>query len=136
MARIGKEPALSHAVCQQRAPQIVASSVVIGELLAGFAVGSHEEKNRDELRQFLASVRVAIVAIDEDTAAFYATVYRNLRARGRPIPTNDSGSRRRRSSTAAPFSATMGIFRRSRDWLLGQLLRNGVFPNCKGYYKQ
>lgn len=50
----------------QRAPQIVVSSVVIGELLAGFAVGSREEKNRDELRQFLASVRVAIVAIDQE----------------------------------------------------------------------
>jgi tRNA(fMet)-specific endonuclease VapC len=73
----------------QRAPQIVVSSVVIGELLAGFAVGSHEEKNRDELRQFLASVRVAIVAVDEDTPAYYATVYRTLRAKGRPIPTND-----------------------------------------------
>lgn len=62
---------------------------MIGELLAGFAVGSREEKNRGQLRQFLASVRVAIGAVDEDTAVYYAKVYRTLRTKGRPIPTND-----------------------------------------------
>ena len=65
------------------------SSVVIGELLAGFAVGSREAQNRNELQQFLASARVVVVAADERTAAYYATVYRGLRAKGRPIPTND-----------------------------------------------
>jgi predicted nucleic acid-binding protein len=73
----------------QRAPQLLISSIVIGELLAGFAVGSRETQNRDELDQFLASVRVVVVGADERTAAYYATVYRSLRAKGRPIPTND-----------------------------------------------
>ena len=73
----------------QQAPQLVMSSVVIGELLAGFAVGSREAQNWNELQQFLASARVVVVAADERTAAYYATVYRGLRAKGRPIPTND-----------------------------------------------
>ncbi len=73
----------------QRAPQVVLCSVVIGELLAGFAVGSREEQNRQELQQFLTSTRVVIVAVDEHTATRYATIYRSLRAKGRPIPTND-----------------------------------------------
>jgi predicted nucleic acid-binding protein len=61
----------------------------LGELLAGFAVGSREAKNRTELQQFLASDRVHILFIDDSTAAYYATVYRLLRSKGRPIPTND-----------------------------------------------
>jgi predicted nucleic acid-binding protein len=73
----------------QRAPQITMSSVVLGELLAGFAIGSREEQNRNELQQFLASERITVVASDDRTATYYANVYRGLRAKGRPIPTND-----------------------------------------------
>lgn len=73
----------------QRATTLAFSSTVLGELLAGFAVGSREAKNRRELQQFLASDRVRVLTVDEGTAAYYATVYRNLRQKGRPIPTND-----------------------------------------------
>src|SRR5262245_25964153 len=65
------------------------SSIVLGELLSGFAVGTREEANRQELQQFLASERVHQLVIDAETAAQYAVVYRELRRRGRPIPTND-----------------------------------------------
>jgi predicted nucleic acid-binding protein len=61
----------------------------LGELLSGFAVGAREEENRRELDRFLASERVERLAIDGETAAHYAPVYRELRHRGRPIPTND-----------------------------------------------
>ncbi len=73
----------------QRAVRLALSSVVLGELLAGFAVGSREAKNRAELHQFLASERVHVLFVDDETAALYATVYRILRGKGRPIPTND-----------------------------------------------
>lgn len=73
----------------QRAPHIVLSSVVIGELLAGFAVGARADAHRSELQQLLASPRVSVVAADEQPAAYYARVYCGLRAKGRPIPTND-----------------------------------------------
>ena len=73
----------------QRAPMLALSSTVLGELLAGFAVGSREAKNRAELQQFLASERVHVLTVDDVTAAYYAGIYRNLREKGRPIPTND-----------------------------------------------
>ena len=73
----------------RRADSIALSAVVAGELLAGFAAGARESRNRAELRQFLASPRVRIHAVNEATADFYARVYATLRRRGRPIPTND-----------------------------------------------
>jgi tRNA(fMet)-specific endonuclease VapC len=73
----------------QRAQILALNSIVLGELLAGFAVGSREAKNRAELQQFLASDRVQVIRVDDGTAAYYATVYRNLRSKGQPIPTND-----------------------------------------------
>lgn len=73
----------------QRALNLAISSTVLGELLAGFAVGAREAQNRVELQQFLASDRVHILMVDDGTATYYATVYRNLRQKGRPIPTND-----------------------------------------------
>ena len=71
------------------ADDIRLSSVVVGELLAGFAVGPREAQNRRELAAFLDSPRVDVLAVTTDTAAFYATVFALLRRKGRPIPTND-----------------------------------------------
>lgn len=65
------------------------STVVLGELLAGFRCGSKEAENRVQLEKFLTSPRVELIDIDEQTAEFYAEIYRGLRAKGQPIPTND-----------------------------------------------
>jgi predicted nucleic acid-binding protein len=73
----------------QHAPRMGLNSIVLGELLSGFAMGTREQENRQELEQFLASDRVDQIGVDLDTAEHYATVYRDLRRRGRPIPTND-----------------------------------------------
>ncbi len=73
----------------QHTPHIILCSVVLGELLAGFAAGTREIQNRGELQQFLLSERVLMFPIDKVTAEYYATVYRTLRAKGRPVPTND-----------------------------------------------
>lgn len=73
----------------RRAGRIAVTSVVLGELLAGFAVRSREAKNRGELQQFLAANRVVVLLVDNVTAEYYATVYRAQRGKGRPIPTND-----------------------------------------------
>jgi tRNA(fMet)-specific endonuclease VapC len=43
----------------------------------------------EELDIFLDSPRVAVHAIDVETADFCATILDNLRAAGTPIPTND-----------------------------------------------
>lgn len=62
---------------------------VIAELLSGFALGSKEKKNKDELHSFLSSPRVEVLVHDLETAAFYALVVKQLKAKGEPIPTND-----------------------------------------------
>ena len=71
------------------ADEIVVNAVVLGELVAGFVVGSQERRNREELTMFLASPRVRTVAVDDATAGFYARLFALLRSKGRPIPTND-----------------------------------------------
>jgi tRNA(fMet)-specific endonuclease VapC len=66
---------------------------VNGELLAGFACGDREGRNREELACFLDSRRVESPAMTMDTADAYALIYRNLRRRGKAIPPITSGSR-------------------------------------------
>lgn len=73
----------------QHTPRIGLNSIVLGELLSGFAIGTREQANRQELEEFLASDRVDQIGIDRWTAEHYARVYRDLRRRGRPIPNND-----------------------------------------------
>ena len=70
-------------------PSIGISSVVLGELLGGFAVGTQEAANRQELERFFVSGRVQVLVVDAETAQYYAMVYRDLRRKGHPIPTND-----------------------------------------------
>ena len=38
-------------------PSIAISSIVLGELLSGFAIGTREAQNRHELAQFLAAMQ-------------------------------------------------------------------------------
>ena len=71
------------------ADEVHLSTVVLGELLAGFAAGSRERRNREELTAFLESPRVRIDAVDEGTADYYGRIFALLRRKGRPIPTND-----------------------------------------------
>lgn len=71
------------------AERICLNSVVLGELLGGFAAGSREAKNRAELARFLDSPRVEVVTITAQTADSYALIYSGLRRKGQPIPTND-----------------------------------------------
>lgn len=62
---------------------------VLGELRAGFSVGSQGPANERTLRRFLMKPGVVVLLPDEQTTHHYASVYRQLRAQGTPIPTND-----------------------------------------------
>jgi tRNA(fMet)-specific endonuclease VapC len=73
----------------QHAPTILISTTVLGELLAGFAAGSRDSANRNDLTLFLDSPRVKQVPCGAATADFYALIYATLRRQGQPIPTND-----------------------------------------------
>lgn len=62
---------------------------VIAELNCGFLLGGMFKKNDRELRKFLNHIRVQIYDHNAETAEFYARIYKNLRIKGKPIPTND-----------------------------------------------
>lgn len=62
---------------------------VIAELFSGFSLGGREKKNREELEAFLNSSRVEVLPHDLETAEYYALIVKKLKAKGRPIPTND-----------------------------------------------
>jgi len=81
------EPAIVSVL--QHATDILICTTVLGELLAGFAVGSRQPLNRAELTKFIESPRVKLVPSGAATADFYALVYAALRQLGKPIPTND-----------------------------------------------
>ncbi|MGE0191404.1 MAG: type II toxin-antitoxin system VapC family toxin [Planctomycetota bacterium] len=63
--------------------------VVLGELRAGFARARESRANERTLVRFLGHERVRVLWADEATAHFYARVFAQLRASGRPIPTGD-----------------------------------------------
>ena len=63
--------------------------IVVGELRAGFAVGSQGTRNEAVLRRFLLKPGVGVLYADDQTTHHYASIYRQLRKQGTPIPTND-----------------------------------------------
>jgi tRNA(fMet)-specific endonuclease VapC len=73
----------------RHAQAIGLSSIVLGELLSGFACARKEAENRRELNAFLKSPRVTIIPVDRDTSEFYSRAYLALRRKGKPIPADD-----------------------------------------------
>lgn len=65
------------------------SVVVLGELSAGFKLGSKEKENRKNLETFLGKVAVEVVNVSQETAEIYGQIYTTLKKAGTPIPTND-----------------------------------------------
>ncbi|MEO1212839.1 MAG: type II toxin-antitoxin system VapC family toxin [Bacteroidota bacterium] len=72
-----------------KAESIIFSSIVLGELLAGFSLGSRYKKNLEELREFLDESKVLFLSVNAQTSEAYANIYKMLRENGTPIPTND-----------------------------------------------
>ena len=62
---------------------------VIAELYTGFSLGNKETKNRRELETFLNASRVEVLMHDLETAEYYAMIVKKLKAKGKPIPSND-----------------------------------------------
>ena len=71
------------------AETIVFTPTVLGELLGGFSLGKRGQQNEEELQQFLDHPKVIFLTINAKTAEEYARIYQELKAKGRPIPTND-----------------------------------------------
>ena len=73
----------------RRAERVVFSTVVAGELLLGFRLGTRLKKNMAELDAFLENPYVSLVPVTLTTADRFARIAAALRSKGRPIPTND-----------------------------------------------
>lgn len=75
---------------QKRGQRALSCPVTLGELFAGFARGRHEAENHAVFKEFLGSPRVRLASITMDSGEFYAKVLNDLRALGKPTPTNDT----------------------------------------------
>ena len=73
----------------RHADRIYVPFTVLAELRAGFACGTLSRKNEAVLSMFLNRPRVVCCFADEQTSFHYARIYRQLREKGTPIPTND-----------------------------------------------
>lgn len=73
----------------READELLICPVTVGELLAGFDRGRHAHENRLVLKEFIRTPRVRIAQISFDTGEYYGRILNDLRALGKPIPTND-----------------------------------------------
>lgn len=73
----------------RKTSQINIPFIVIGELRAGFACGNRGPENEGMLSRFLNKPRVTSLFADDGTTRIYANLFRQLRAQGTPVPTND-----------------------------------------------
>ncbi len=69
--------------------EVFLSAIVAGELLYGFRNGSHFERNLQELHGFLDNPYVTFAPVTLITGDRYSRIAVSLRAKGRPIPSND-----------------------------------------------
>ena len=73
----------------EEAESVFLPFVVLGELRAGFAHGRRQAENERVLRRFLLKDGVRVLYADDQTTHHYAAIFKQLRAQGTPIPTND-----------------------------------------------
>lgn len=85
-ARRGADIALDAIV---RADVVFVPVTVIGELEAGFRVGSRYRENRRALDEFLREPYIQVMHVTADVARLYGQIFASLKRAGTPIPVND-----------------------------------------------
>jgi predicted nucleic acid-binding protein len=73
----------------EEAESIFVPVVALGEIRSGFLGGARAAKNEMRLQWFLSQEGVTVLPVDGGVSHRYAQIHRALRARGKPIPTND-----------------------------------------------
>jgi tRNA(fMet)-specific endonuclease VapC len=73
----------------ERADRVYVPTIVLGELYAGFSMGTRYDQNVAELDAFLALPGVQVAVPTREVAERYGVVVRELRGQGTPLPTND-----------------------------------------------
>ena len=69
---------------------IYLSTVMIGELFAGFHGGSKFSQNRSELKTFLSKEGVTVIGVSIETAEIFGEIKSQLHRKGKMIPLNDN----------------------------------------------
>jgi tRNA(fMet)-specific endonuclease VapC len=90
-------------------------AVTIGELWAGFLLGSQLDRNAAELQAFLAHPSVEEIPVDRQVARAYGEIVVELRQAGTPLPTNDvwiAASAARVGATVLTFDGHFKSIRR------------------------
>lgn len=72
-----------------RAETVDIPATVLGELEAGFQLGSRTRENSQRLEEFLAEPFVQVLDVDLGVALRYGAIFARLRRAGTPIPVND-----------------------------------------------
>ena len=73
----------------EQAETVYLPFVVLAELRAGFSIGTRGRANERVLQIFLGKPGVHTLYAGDATTRSYASLYRQLRKQGTPIPTND-----------------------------------------------
>ena len=73
----------------EAADEIAIPSIVLGELFAGFRMGSRARRNVVELEDFLHRPGVSVAAMTKAVAERYGTLVSKLKQQGTPLPSND-----------------------------------------------
>lgn len=68
---------------------IMVPTMVIGELEAGFRLGSRAADNQARLKEFLEEPFVVTSPVSRDVASRYGNLFAELRRAGTPVPVND-----------------------------------------------
>ena len=73
----------------EAADEIAIPSIVLGELFAGFRMGSRARRNVVELEDFLHRPGVSVAAMTKAVAERYGTLVSKLKQQSTPLPSND-----------------------------------------------
>ncbi len=65
------------------------STIVIGELFAGFHGGGKLIQNREELKAFLSKDSIKIIDVTMETAEIFGEIKSGLSKKGKMVPLND-----------------------------------------------
>ena len=76
-------------ILAKRGRQISIPSIVLGELRYGFMKGSRQQFNEDKLQQFITTLGIKIIDVNDDVARKYAIIMLSLTKKGNKIPIND-----------------------------------------------
>lgn len=68
---------------------VLVPTVVLGELEAGFELGSRQRENRTALAEFLEEPFVTDHPLTAEVARHYGRIFARLRRAGTPLPVND-----------------------------------------------